>query len=314
MADKKSLHTFNFLQNHVHRVSDDYADRLPLPEELINKNNNTEYWLFSDLYNLFGYPYVGLHNNIIDTIGTTIKFSDFQKLPQKNSDKVLRAPNFQTFYSGHVVSIINNYDIKNPNTTIQKQNGQDARLTRYACWSILKQWPNMIFSQLYFIMPDTNFETLYNTAYKFARLYQRAELTRAEKIVNGIAHRNKSDMRQFNSAMHRAFFYTADLDIIKANYGIKGTVFDYMGSRSLMMRQKALNKVINAYNLNPKMSFGAFYELLYQELVNARVSMINTTGRTPESDISRKSIGRIASELKKMEREFINKYAFQSLR
>lgn len=312
MIGKKSL--YNFLQSHIHRVSDDYADRLPLPEESINKNNNTEYWLFSDLYNLFGYPYLGSHKNIVDTVGATIKFSDYQKLPQKNSEKILRAPNFYSFYSAHVVSIINSYDINSPNGVIQKQNGQDARLSRYACWTLLKQWPNMIFPQLYFIMPNADFDSVYSAAYKFSRIYQRNELTRAEKILNGIAHRNKSDMRQFNAAMHRAFFYTADLDTLKNMYGIKGTIFDYMGSRSLMARQNALNDVINKYNLNPKMSFHAFSDMLYQELVNARVRMIKSTGRTPENDLSRKSVNQVSSELKKMEREFINKYAFQSLR
>lgn len=314
MPNQKSLYTFNFLQSHMHRVGDDCTGRLPLFDEPVNKNIDTEYWLFSDLYNIFGYSYMGAHQNITDTIRSTIKFSDFQKLPIKNSENVLRAPDFYNFYTGHATLIVNNYDIGGPNGIIRKQNGPDAKLTRYACWSIMKQWSNMIFPQLYFIMPNTEFNTLYDAAYKFSRIHQRDELARAEKTVNGIAYRNNANMRQFNAAMHRAFFYTTDLDSIKDAYDIHGTIFDYMGARSLMARQNALNEAIQKFNTNPKMSFRTFSDILYQELVNSRVKMIRNTNRSPENDISHKSISKLSRELKGMEQVFINKYAFQSLR
>lgn len=310
----KSLDTFKFLESHAHRISDDYADRLPLTEEIKNKNNDAQYWLFSDLYNLFGYYYMGQHNNIIDTIGSTIRFSDFQKLPKKNSDNIFKAPNFYKFYSGHVVSIINNYDIQNPNGTITKKNGADARLSRYACWSLFKQWPKMIFAQLYFMMPDISFNDLYNAAYKYSRIYHRTELMQTEKKLNGIAYKNHADMRQFNGAMHRAFFYTSDIEKLKTIYGISGTIFDYMGAQSLMARSYAQNKAINIYDQNPYISFDRFISILYDELVAARVKMIQRTGHTPEKDICKKSVSAISSDLKKLEHDFIKKFAFQNLR
>lgn len=315
MGSRKSQHTFEFLQKHAHKVNEDYINQLPLYKKIERSKNTTQYWYFSDLYNLFGPIYVGTHNNIFNTTANSIKLSNFEKLPQKNSDKELRAPNFHTFYSNHVVSIINDYNIKEPDGKFTaKTNGQDARLSRYACWTLLKQWPNMIFAQLYFMLPDTNFEQVYNAAYKFSRIYHRAELARAEKIVNGIAYKHNADMRQFNNFMHRAFFYTTDIDKIKQAYGIKGTIFDYMGSQSLMSRHQALNNAINYHNTCNKMSFESFINILSTELIKSRVKMIQRTGHAPESDISQKSVGRVASELKKMEREFINKFAFQSLR
>ena len=172
----------------------------------------------------------------------------------------------------------------------------------------------MIFAQLYFMMPDATFEQVYNAAYKFSRIYHRTELAQAEKIVNGIAYKHNADMRQFNNFMHRAFFYTTDIDKIKYAYGINGTIFDYMGSQSLMARHQALNIAINHHNTCNKMPFESFINILSAELIKSRVKMIQRTGRAPEADISQKSVGRVASELKKMEREFINKFAFQSLR
>ena len=315
MGSRKSQHTFNFLQQHTHRVNEDYLNQLPLYKNTEKSQNDSQYWLFSDLYNLFGPIYVGDHSNIINTTATSINLSNFEKLPKKNAAKEPRAPNFHTFFSDHVVSIVNDYDIKEPQgKIIKRKNGQDARLSRYACWTLLKQWPNMIFAQLYFMMPDATFEQVYNAAYKFSRIYHRTELAQAEKIVNGIAYKHNADMRQFNNFMHRAFFYTTDIDKIKYAYGINGTIFDYMGSQSLMARHQALNIAINHHNTCNKMPFESFINILSAELIKSRVKMIQRTGRAPEADISQKSVGRVASELKKMEREFINKFAFQSLR
>lgn len=315
MSKKSLQNDFQFLQENIHHLNDDYKNTLPLDTLKDQQQNDSEYWLFSDLYNLFGYQYVGYHNNIIDTIGNTITFTDYQKLPKKNSENIARAPNFHNFYSGHVVSIINDYKINDDfGNTTNKKNGADARLSRYACWKIMKQWANMIFAQLYFMTPDATFEKIYNAAYKFSRIYQRKELKHAEKTVNGIAYHNHADMPKFNTFMHRAFFYTADLDSLKSTYNISGTILDYMGSQSLMSRRYALIKAINVYDQRKNMPFNTFTDILYNELIAARVAMIKSTGRRPESDISNKPVYKVASELKQLEQEFIKKYAYQSLR
>ena len=314
MPNTKTKYTFDFLNMHVHHANEQYVNELRLYTDTISYDNNAEYLLFSDLYNLFGKHYIGTHNNAIETLGYVINKSDFEKLPKTNKEKILRAPNFRTFFEDHVISIKNNYSIKDAqNISLTKQNAPDAKISRYACWKLLKRWPNMIFPQLYFISPNAKLDELYKAAYKFSRIYHRNRLTKLEKIVNGIAHK-KMDLQRFNSFMHKVFFYNADLEAIKSAYGISGTIFDHMGVRSLMARYNALDKSINAYNIRPSMTFDGFINVLYNELAESRIAMMNQTGRTPEQDISQKSISKISGELKKLESDFINKYAFQKIR
>lgn len=314
-AHNKSKNTFDFLQKNTHRVNEAYAYQLPLTPNPHPYKNDSQYWLFSDLYNLFGGQYVGRHKDIDNTMQTAITFSDFEKLPRTNADKISRPNSFIDFYSGHVVTIANDYNIHEASgTTITRKNGPDAKLSRYACWAMMKRWPSRIFAQLYFIMPDTTFEDLYNAAYKFSRIYQRAELSRAEKIINGIAYRHNANMRQVHAKMDRAFFYISDTDTIRDAYEISGSLLDYMGARSLMARRIALDNAIQKFDSAHRVTFDTFMDILYEELIRARINMSRQTDRTPEADISRTPISRVASDLKKLERQFINKYAFQNLR
>ena len=88
MATKLHEETFNTLQHTKHRVNENIAPSLfPTADEL----NDTEYWLFSDLYNLFGEQYMGTPNKIPDTFLSTINFSEFNKLPATNPDGEKRA-------------------------------------------------------------------------------------------------------------------------------------------------------------------------------------------------------------------------------
>lgn len=314
MSSHQLKRTFISLQKYAHNVNEEYIKHPALYKKLPVYKNNSQYWLFSDLYNIFGPRYMNEHNQIVLTMGENITEAKFKKLPRKNAENILKAPDFHTFYSGHVVSIINTYDINfAPNISVEtRTNSQDAKLSRYACWSLFKAYQNMIFAQLYFMMPETPFENIYKAAYKFSRIYQRMKLSQAEKIVNGIAHKNKADLQKFNTFMHNTFFNTNDMEELKSVYGAKGTIFDYMGAQSLMARQIALNNAIR--RVNDKTSFDKFAEILYNELIFARTNVINRTGRTPEEDISKRSIAHIKAELKAMERDFINKFAFQSLR
>ena len=60
--------------------------------------------------------------------------------------------------------------------------------------------------------------------------------------------------------------------------------------------------------------FSQFVSILRQELTTQRSKMIQKTGRTPEQDFSKIPISQISGELRKIEREFINKFAFQKIR
>ena len=78
-AHNKSKNTFDFLQRNTHRVNEAYAYQLPLTPNPHPYKNDSQYWLFSDLYNLFGGQYVGRHKDIDNTMQTAITFSDFEK-------------------------------------------------------------------------------------------------------------------------------------------------------------------------------------------------------------------------------------------
>ena len=315
MANTKLERIFNSLQQRKKYTDEDYVNRQEFKKNADFKPNHSEYWFFSDLYNIFGSKYVGTHYEIVQTTGSALPISDFQKLAKKNSQNVLKAPTFHVFYSDHVMSVINNYYIKQMHIEqFERTAAPDARLSRYACWKLLKQYPNMIFAQLYFMMPDVTFKQIYDTSYKFSRIYQRQELTEAEKIVNGIAHKLGVNLHKFNQDMHTIFFNVKNMDAIKSNYNIKGTIFDYMGSQSLMARQQALNRAIIKYDYGRDKTFENFMELIRKELILSRTNMINRTGRAPESDISLKTISQVMGELKKLEQTFIDRYAYQSLK
>ncbi len=309
---------FNTLSKHVHHVNESHVDELPLFHDVELYNNDAEYWLFSDLYNLFGSAYVGEHKHIQYTMSTAIKSSNFEKLPKKNLEKLPKACDLNTFRFNHVLPIINNYNIQDPNgNVIFKKKDYDAKLSRYACWALTKLSPNMIFSQLYFMMLDATFEEINRAAWHFSRIYHRNNLAQAEKVINGIANQYpKTDMQAFNAFMHNKFFCDYDVNALKTTYGVKGTIFDYMGTLSLIGRYNALNKTISAYDAipthktGPKISFDEFICILSKEIDIARKSM----PKTPASDLSRIPVSQVATELKKKEREFAKKFAYQKLR
>ena len=81
-----------------------------------------------------------------------------------------------------------------------------------------------------------------------------------------------------------------------------------------MARRIELDNAIQKFDSAHRVTFDTFMDILYEELIRARINMSRQTDRTPEADISRTPISRVTSDLKKLERQFINKYAFQNLR
>lgn len=280
MTQIKSRQIYDYLQNCVHHVNEDVSPSL-FPTQ--DNNNNSEYWLFSDLYNLFGAPYVGIHNNIDNTVQIAIKNACSKNKTAHN--KI----NFYNLYNAHAVSTRNDYQINTPMGIISKHAGLDARLSRYACWAIIRQWPNMIFSQLYFMTPNAMFNALNTDAKHFIRIPLRAQVAGNERIISAIAYRNNADMRWFAYYMHRAFFYGRNPDDIKSAYQIplrrNDPISNYMGAASLAARRDGMNRAIKQLDENPNMRFEQFSKILYDELTTARVDVIKRTNRCPEQDI-----------------------------
>lgn len=314
MAHEKSENIYNQLNRCTHST---YDDNPPTLFSGATITSECEYWLFSDLYNLFAPLYMGHHDDI-DTIGRdAINRKTFEKIRRHNSDNERIPQNFYNFYTGHIATIHNNYQINDGNQTINKTNAPDAKLTRYACWSIMRQWPRQIFTQTYFMMPNATFGDIYNQTYQYARISLRDELARAEHMVNGIAHRNHANMRHFHYYMHRAFFYGRDANDIKIGHDIpiydNDPLSNYMGAQSLLSRRRGICNAIATWDATPHMRFERFADILYEELVSARVRMIQKTGTTPEQDIFKKSVTNISREFKNAEQKFIQQFAPQVL-
>lgn len=278
----------------------------------------SDYWLFSTLYNLFGEDLMGEHKNAYSTAYNAITRHTPKKLHQKGEPNLLSPEKFQDFITSHIITITNNYSIHAPNGVKYKKEGLDAKLSRYACWSIMKQYPYMIFAQLYFMNPNTKFEQLNEMAYKFSRIYLRETLTKAEKVISGIAIRKKANMKLFNHARINAFFYNIDSKTLKEIHGIEikdnDPIANYMGAESLLARQKALYMTIRQHDTKPSMSFSEFSDILLKALYNQRIKMIQTTGKYPEQDIEKQSVNEVKTELNKKEREFIKQFAFTKIR
>lgn len=303
MIKQSKQNLFYALEKSKHRVNENATPSLfPTDAEL----NDTEYWLFSDLYNIFGPTNMGKHGDLpMNIVRSTNMFTDYNKIPRAKRPK-----NFFNFCNNHILTVTNDYDLDG----VIKHDAPDAQMTRYACWSLTKQFPNRIFSQLYFMMPNATFKDLYNAGYKFSRIYQRGEMGIVDMIANGIAYRNHADMRAFNRALHRAFFYSTSADKIRDFYKISGSIYNHMGTQSLLARRLALRRAIDKYDASPNMSFNTFLNTACTELGNERIKMISRLNRAPEQDFSRTSISNLASELKNMERAFKQKFALQKLR
>lgn len=301
---------FTFLENRKHFVK----------QELFSYATDTQlnhYWFFSDLYNLFGSEYVGEHKNIKSTTHSALKPFELQKSLRGKKKEILQPENIKDFYTKHIIPITNKYQISSGNTILHAK-GPDAKLSRFICWLIFKRHPHLIFTQLYFMNPNIEYEDLYEQAYKFSRIYLRKNLAHTGRIIHGITSRKKSNIKMFNHLIHETFFYNISQPELKRIYGIKENIEDpilnYMGSDSLLALQKAFSSAIKRNDARPDMRFSTFSELLLSEVNTQRIKLFQQTGKYPEQDINTLSIQKLETELNRKEREFINKFAFQSIR
>ena len=306
---------YDYLQRHRHNTDE---SSLTATQAKVNDYFADDYWLFSDLYNLFGSEYMGPHRNKIETCSNAITIDTFDRLPKKNTLNVPRPENFEELLNNHITKITNSYSIFNTKTIYYQENGEDLKLSRFACWKIMSKYPNMIFTQLYFLTSNANYEHLYSEAYKYSRIYLRKYMSKSERIANSIAYQNRQPLNAFNHLLHQTFFYGLDSNTIKDIHRIKirpnDSILNYMGSISLNARQRAFSCAIAEHDKRPYMRFEEFSDILHQELTRQRLNMIRTTGIYPEQDICKTPVQQIQTELNKKEREFINKFAFQSIR
>lgn len=267
-------------------------------------NLTREYWLYSDLHNIFGEQAFPTNKRMEDAV--------YEKLILPNG---CDTPKFK---QQHYDTIHHTYTLGYRTF----QNAIDLKLSRYACWSLLKHTFNNVFAQTYFLSPvitnNTDYGTIYNTASEFARIDLRQDLTKAEKILSGILYSKHVNIKDFYNSTSIALFNGMTSDEIKETYHIPNKkddpIANYMGRHALHARIAALYRTFDTYNRETNKSPIRLNEILCNELFNQRVDMINKTGKRPEQDIKTTHIDNVKKELQKAEQEFIQKYSIKNIR
>ena len=294
-------HIFKTLITQSHRINENAT----LFSELDPSNNiDTEFWYYSDLYNLFGTPHFDLNKVHEHT------WNAFKNISATSS----------ALYN-HVEQCYREHNVHSPTPpySITKTFGPDAKLTRYACWALFKQIPNLIFTQMFFMTPNPDYKTLYRESYKFARIYQRKKLRNTERILSGVLTNLDANIRLTQHEMSRTLFGGMTNDDIRAHYHIPQTphkpLSDYMGVYSLFARRTAIDNAINKFAHVQHPNLHSFNQILHNELLAARNTMLRNQRATPEQDIHpNEPINKIESEYKKIERNFITQYSIEKIR
>ncbi len=290
-------------------------DQLTLFPETHPHNTCNEYWLYSDLHNLYG--------EILFPTQPSFSAHIWQNMVMPSTPEPTRAfPKLQPtnieFYNNHIALITHPYTLDNRHFKSSK----DFKLSRYACWCMSRSNPNMIFSRTYFIAPiidpHMSFEQMNAYCYQFARIHLREQLSRQEKIINAIAYKNKIDFNEFRRINRAALFADHSKSHIAARndfYISRNTpLADHMGAATLYTRTQALENAIAKINHTQPINSRKILEIIFTELDNARINMTKNLHIRPEDDISRIPVQKTQSLLMQTERDFINKYAHQKMR
>ena len=271
-----------------------------------NEINNADYWFYTDLYNLFSHPMFDPENMHEHT------YQKFDTTPAR-ANKI--AP--YDFFKAHTIIYNHKYTINSPHPPYNPitKNGTDIKLSRYACYCLFRDAPGLIFTRTYFMMPNTDFKTIYETSYRFARIYQRQKLRESERRLSGLLKNLDANIALFQYEAARTFFGEYDIDYIRGAYGLVSStpIADHMGAISLHARRRAIDTAIKKFDYAHTRDFRSFSMILHNELRIARNKMISEHRFPPEKDIHKSSIKSIESEYKKLEQQFIKTYATQNL-
>ncbi len=271
-----------------------------------NEINNADYWFYTDLYNLFSHPMFDPENMHEHT------YQKFDTTPAR-ANKI--AP--YDFFKAHTIIYNHKYTINSPHPPYNPitKNGTDIKLSRYACYCLFRDAPGLIFTRTYFMMPNTDFKTIYETSYRFARIYQRQKLRESERRLSGLLKNLDANIALFQYEAARTFFGEYTIDDIRNAYSLPTStpIADHMGAISLHARRRAIDTAIKKFDYAHTRDFRSFSMILHNELRIARNKMISEHRFPPEKDIHKSSIKSIESEYKKLEQQFIKTYATQNL-
>ena len=171
---------FNSLCESRHRVYEEQTLFTPI-------QNDAEYWYYSDLYNLFRCPTFDIeqpHDHV---------YRKFDSTPAKNITPY-------EFLKQHTTFTSRKYTIYSPHPPFSKitKTGNDIKLSRYTCFCMFRDIPQLIFTRTYFLMPNAKFKDIYDTSYSFARIYQRERLRASERQLAGLLKRLDANIALFH--------------------------------------------------------------------------------------------------------------------
>ncbi|MFQ6702613.1 MAG: hypothetical protein ACLRFO_00210 [Alphaproteobacteria bacterium] len=306
---------FETLNANRHRIDEDTQFSLFPNLRADSPTIHSEYWYYSDLHNLYGEHYFPIAPNMNAHAWERLAMP-VQKQQQRGTPQLIRTD--LSFYEGHVATIQHGYKLD----CHTYKHTKDLQLSRYACWCMSRNNPAMIFSRTYFISPvitpQMKFDDMKKLSYQFARIHLREKLTRYEKIIAGILQKHGGSFRQFNHAMTRAFFYNYSANDLKEIHRIRtkpnDPIANYMGAATLNARISALRNGIEKFNQVHYKNLPTFEQIIYNELINARVHEIHNHNIRPEQDIFQTPVSQIQSQLMRAERDFILKYSNEKIR
>lgn len=277
---------FQYLNQTRHRIKEDQHPSLF--DQTNPEQNNAEYWLLSDLYNLYR---------------NTFAINPYRPIDPQLIE-IITHDHTPITYSNHAITF------NTKNAAIKS----DAKLSRYACWRIISAALLDPFSQAYFISPDKSLDELKLISNIIHQIHLRKDIARLEHTIGGILHRRGIKFSLFYRALHMTFYNDYNSTELKIMHNIpdkpNDPITNYMGPRSLWARQYGLEKTIYLADKtqNPiLLSAQTAFQM-------ARYKMIETYQITPEQDISPTPIKQVQSQYNKMERDFIRQYKNQSIR
>ena len=304
---------FELLNSTRHHIDEDAQNSL-FPEILPNTSSiHAEYWIYSDLYNIFDRSY----------FPTTPSMSAHTwqrlKMPSPSGKPTDLVNSTIDFHSDHV-QIFNHAYVLFPHTSFK--NAKDLKLSRYACWCMTRDIPELIFAHTYFMAPaiqdNMTFNEIRDLSYQFARVSLRQKYTQCEKRIGGILNKYDGHFSLFHHNMIRAFFYGYDTDMLKHIYRIPSRSNDplanYMGAASLHAIICAMENAISRFNTSPTRNANVLDAYLCNELDTQRTRMINRTNRRPEQDICTTPISSVAKQFDTAKSAFIKKYSATKIR
>lgn len=282
---------------------------------IVDQTQKSEYWFYSDLYNLFG--------EIVFPIQPSMQLYAYDRIimpyeifPKQNPEYTYAQK--AQFYDDHIGKLNRAYKLGYK----VFHNARDIQLSRYACWCFTKQTPRMIFARTYFLAPtikeNITYEEIANTSNEFQRIYWRSKISEKETALSGIIKHHNGNFRDFYHQTTPYLYGGLSGSDIKNELGFyipeNETLLDYMGLNTLIARTNAIGRAIDTYNHQSNKSLQTLQMMVRYELASERAKMIKAINCAPEQEFSEKSVQKIKQQLEKIEKQFVQTYAKKTIR